>query len=173
MMGKWSLLLSGLGMALAAPASAQRQLLPYGLRAGRHVVAARADGGWHPAAPASAPTLVLLVTDGQPVGPDSATAVYLASHGYIVMYGAAESPDARASARIELHPAGALVRITVAGQRVTVAMPPGTSDWVRLRAAITYAVVAAGLRPAPLAVADIVRRLRTAGLTVSLVPDPR
>jgi hypothetical protein len=72
-----------------------------------------------------------------------------------------------------LHPAGALVRITVAGQRVTVAMPPGTSDWVRLRAAITYAVVAAGLRPAPLAVADIVRRLRTAGLTVSLVPDPR
>ncbi|HEY6061945.1 MAG TPA: hypothetical protein VIV10_15235, partial [Gemmatimonadales bacterium] len=99
---------------------------------------------------------------------------YLASHGYAVIMGGASGarPESRPSARIELHPVGALVRITVAGQRLTVGIPPGTRDHVRLRAAITYAVVAAGLRSAPTAVADIVRRLRTAGLTVSLVAGP-
>lgn len=168
-----ALLLSGLGMALPAPASAQRPVLPYGLRTGRHAVAIRAEGGWQPTTPDSGPTPVLLLTDGRPQGPDSATAVYLASHGFMVVVGV-ESPtsDSRSSARIELHPVGALVRISVAGQRLTVGIPPGTRDHVRLRAAITYAVVAAGLRSAPAAVADIARRLRTAGLTVSLVAGP-
>ncbi|HSD31012.1 MAG TPA: hypothetical protein VLB49_03815 [Gemmatimonadales bacterium] len=160
----WALLLSGLGMALAAPTTAQRQALPYGLRAGRHAVAVRVGGGWHPVALDSGPAQVLLLSDAQPVGPDSATAVYLATHGYIVVYGASGSP--RPSARIELHPAGALARITVAGQRVTVAMPPGSGDHTRLRAAVTLAALDLALRVSPPALPGLVRRLRAAGLVV-------
>jgi hypothetical protein len=130
-------------------------------------VTARAQGGWQPLAPDSGPTPVLFLTDGRPEGPDSATAVYLASHGFIVVMGV-DSPttDPRPSARIELHAAGALVRVTVAGQRLTVAVPPGSSNHIRLRAAILHAIVASALRQAPPAVADLTRRLQAAGLTV-------
>lgn len=167
---QWALILGGLGMALAAPSSAQRQALPYGLRGGRHAVAVRAGGGWQPVGPDSGPAQVLVLTDARPVGPDSATALYLASHGYVVVYGAAESPDAGPGARIELHPAGALVRITVAGQRLTVAIPPGSGDRIRLRATVALATLDSALRLSPPALAELIHRLRAAGLVVDAAP---
>jgi hypothetical protein len=96
--------------------------------------------------------------------------MYLASHGYVVVYGAAESPDAGPRARIELHPTGALVRITVAGQRLTVAIPPGSGDHIRLRATVALATLDSVLRLPPSALAELIHRLRAAGLVVDAAP---
>lgn len=170
---KGSLLLCGLLMSLEATSWAQRPALPYGLRAGRHAVAARADSAWSPVPSDSGTPPVVLLTDGRPSGPDSATAVYLASHGYVVVMGTGKRLDAQPGARIELHPAGALVRVVVAGQRFTVGVPPGTGDHIRLRATVTHALLDAALRISPPAPADLTRRLRAAGLVVHVASGER
>ena len=129
------------------------------------------NGVWSPQPSDSAPAVVQL-SDGRPAGPDSATARYLASHGYTVVTGAGRS-SGRPRAWIELHPAGSLVRVAVAGQILTVGTPPGPSDHVRLSAAVTHAVLDAALRLSPPALPDVARRLRAAGLVVQIAPGNR
>jgi hypothetical protein len=94
----------------------QQALLPYGLRAGRHDVAARSRGTgaaplWYPAAcgrPAAAaaspcldappdsgrfPLVVLDWPGGAPTAADTAIAEYLASHGFVVVGGSFARAD--------------------------------------------------------------------------------
>jgi len=105
---------------------------------------------------------------------DTATAEYLASHGYVV---AATSDfslaDQARTALIELSPSGALLRATAAGQRLSVAVPPGSSDHVRLSAALTHAFLVAALRDGPSSLPDLARRLGATGLVVRLTAAPR
>jgi hypothetical protein len=169
------LILGGLGLSLATTSWAQRPALPYGLRAGRHAVAVRAEGGWYPMDSDSIAPPVLLLIDERPRGSDSATAVYLATHGYIVVMGADAPRDVRGDARIALHPSNALLRIAVAGRSLTVAAVPGggPEDHVRLRATLSHAVVAVALRGRESELDELARRLRAAGLTVSVGSETR
>jgi hypothetical protein len=105
-----------LGLVVGAAPRIQRPGLPYGLRPGRHDVAARVLGPgassslWYPArcgrraaapgdpcrdAPPDTgrlPVLVLLWKSRSPVSADTVTAEYLASHGYVVVAGGESSP---------------------------------------------------------------------------------
>lgn len=164
-----------------APASAVAQRLPYGLRAGRHAVTGgegRTAGGdvmrvWFPAAQDSVGLPRLLLIDGRAESPDTVAAVYLASHGYVVAMALSGAvPDTGWSLRIELHPSAALLRIAVGGQRITVTGPPGSSEPIRLRAALVHAAAVALLSDPP-AVRDFARRVQATGLAVLVVPEIR
>jgi hypothetical protein len=190
----------------AATFGNQQPVLPHGLRAGRHDVAVRSVEGapgsrtsvWYPAAcgrrPAPAapcrdappdsgrfPLLALDWRDGAATSADSATAAYLASHGYVVVPvgGTAAAlrtlpfVDTARIATVQLLPPGALFIGAAGGWRFTVAPPPGASDHIRLSAAVTHAFLDAALRTAPAVLPDLARRLRAAGLAVRLVPVTR
>jgi hypothetical protein len=195
-------LASVLGLAGASP-GAQSPRLPFGLRAGRHDVGTRMiqDGPgrsasiWYPArcgrrSPNPAmpcpdaqpdsgrfPRVALAVTGRARTAADTATATYLASHGYVVsvesdtvleVLGEVPFVETALTARVELRPSGALLRATTAGQRLSVDAPPGSSDHVRVSAALTHAFVAAAFRGGPTSLDDLARRLRATGLVLRL-----
>lgn len=195
-----------LGLLLAATTGTQQSVLPHGLRAGRHDVAARlvGPGGssslWYPAlcgrrptAPATPcrdappdtgrfPLLILVWKDRLAAATDTATAAYLASHGFVVVAGSEASAaglralpfvDTTRIARAQLRPADALLVAAAGGWQLTVALPPGPSDHIRLSATVTRAFLDAALRTAPATLPDLARRLRAAGLTARLAPAGR
>jgi hypothetical protein len=197
----WSRILTGMaGLVLAS--GPQRPVLSYGLRAGRHDVAVRPGGPgksssvWYPAvcgrrraAPAAPcrdappdtsrlPLLVLAGTGGAATAADTATAEYLASHGYVV---AAVSEagivdhrrlpfvDTARTATARLRRGDTLLSAAASDWQLSVVRPPGPSDHIRLSAAVTLAFLDAALRVGPAALPDLTRRLTAAGLTVHLV----
>lgn len=195
-------LVSVLGLAGAWPGT-QSPRLPFGLRAGRHDVSTRVipDGRgrttaiWYPARcgrrfpnPAAPcrdaqpdsgrfPLVALVVTGRTRTAADTATAAYLASHGYVVSmegdtaveaFGAVPFGDTALTARVELRPSGALLRATTAGRGLRIDAPPGSSDHVRVSAALTHAFLDAALRGGPTALEDLVRRIRATGLVPRL-----
>ena len=200
---KWAgVVLAVLGVAGASPGT-QRPLLPFGLRAGRHDVGARVIVGgpgrtasiWYPArcgrrpaAPATPcrdappdsgrfPLVALVVIDRARTAADTATAAYLASHGYVVsvqsdnaleVRGDLPFVDTASTARVEPRPSGALLRATTAGRRLIVDVPPGSSDHVRVSAALTHAFLDAAFRGGPTSLDDLARRLGATGLSVRL-----
>lgn len=199
-MSWWGIVLVGvLGLADAAPRT-QRPLLPFGLRAGRHDVGVRSTGrsrgeslwyparcGRHIAAPATPcrdappdsgrfPLVVLVWRDRAQTSADTATAEYLASHGYVVatagdsaldIIRARPFVDAARIARVELRPNGALLRATTAGQVLVADVPPGPGDHVRVSAAVTHAFLDVVFRGGS-SLSELARRLGAAGLSVRL-----
>ena len=192
------LLASVLGLAGASPGT-QSPRMPFGLRPGRHDVGTRVipDGPgrttsiWYPgrcarrspnpatpcrdAQPDSGrfPLVALVVTGRTRTAADTATAAYLASHGYVVsaegdtaleVFGEVPFVDTAMTARVELRPSGALLRATTAGRRLSVEAPPGSSDHVRVSAVLTHAFLDAAFRGGPTGLDDLARRLRGAGL---------
>lgn len=197
---------SALGLAGAASGT-QRALLPFGLRSGRYDVGARVIAGgpgrsttlWYPArcgrrpaAPATPcrdappdsgrfPVVTLAWTDRPPTAADTATAEYLASHGYVVVAasdnevgvpGGLSFADTARMARAELRSSGALLRATAAGQVFVVDVPPGSSDHVRVAAAVAHAFLDAVFRGGS-SLSDLARRLGVTGLVVRLSAAPR
>lgn len=127
------------------------------------------------------PLVALAVIDRARTAADTATATYLASRGYVVsmerdtvlgMLGDVPFVDAALTASVELRPRDALVRVTIAGQRLSVAAPPGSSDHVRVSAVLTRAFLAAAFR-GPASLDDLARRLRATGLALHLSAVPR
>lgn len=206
---KWGgvVLASVLGVA-GASAGTQSPRMPFGLRAGRHDVSARvipegpARGTsiWYPARcgrrspnPATPcrdaqpdsgrfPLVALVVTDRTPTAADTATAAYLASHGYVVsvanetaleVVGEVPFVDTALTARVELRPSGALLRATTDRQRLIVDAPPGSSDHVKVSAALTHAFLDAAFRGGAAWLDDLARRLRATGLVVRLGAEQR
>ena len=195
-------LASVLGLA-GASAGAQSSRMPFGLRAGRHEVGTRVilDGPgrttsiWYPAGcgrrspnPATPcrdaqpdsgrfPLVALVVTGRTRTTADTATAAYLASHGYVVsvesdtaLEVSGEMPfvDTDLMARVELRSSGALLRAATAGRRLSVDAPPGSSDHVRVSAALIHAFLDAAFRGGPTGLDDLARRLRATGLVLRL-----
>lgn len=194
-------LASVLGLAGASVGS-QSPRMPFGLRAGRHDVATRVipDGPgrttsiWYPARcgrrtpdPATPcrdaqpdsgrfPLVALVVTDRTRTAADTATAAYLASHGYVASVESdtalevEEMPfvDTALTAMVELRPSGALLRAATAGRRLSVDAPPGSSDHVRVSAALTHAFLDAAFRGGSAGLDDLARRLRATGLVLRL-----
>lgn len=194
-------LVSVLGLAGASPGT-QSPRMPFGLRAGRHDVSTRVipDGPghttsiWYPgrcgrrspnpatpcrdAQPDSGrfPLVALVVTDRTRTAADTATAAYLASHGYVASVEGdtalevEEMPfvDTALTARVALRPSGALLRATTAGRRLSVDTPPGPSDHIRVSAALTHAFLDAAFRGGPSGLDDLARRLRATGLVLRL-----
>ena len=195
-------LASVLGLAGASPGT-QSPRMPFGLRAGRHDVGTRVIPNgpgrttaiWYPARcgrrlpnPATPcrdaqpdsgrfPLVALVVTGRTRTTADTATAAYLASHGYVVSVESdpaleisVEVPfvDTALTARVELRPSGALLRATSAGRGLSIDAPPGSSDHVRVSAALTHAFLDAALRVGPTGLDDLVRRIRAAGLVPRL-----
>lgn len=201
---KWGgvVLASVLGLA-GASAGAQSPPMPFGLRAGRHDVGTRVipDGPgrttsiWYPARcarrspnPATPcrdarpdsgrfPLVALVVTGRTRTAADTATAAYLASHGYVVsaesgtaleVSGEVPFVDTALTARVELRPGGALLSAATAGRRLSVDAPPGSSDHVRVSAALTHAFLDAAFRGGSAGLDDLARRLRATGLVPRL-----
>lgn len=195
-------LASVLGLA-GASRGTQSPPMPFGLRAGRHDVGTRViphgpgrtTAIWYPARcgrrspnPATPcrdaqpdsgrfPLVALVVTDRTRTAADTATAAYLASHGYVVsvesdaaleVSGDMPFVDTALTARVELRPSGALLHAATAGRRLSVDAPPGSSDHVRVSAAITHAFLDAAFRGGPTGLDDLVRRLRATGLVLRL-----
>ena len=195
-------LASVLGLA-GASAGTQSPRMPFGLRAGRHDVSARVipDGPgrgtsiWYPARcgrrspnPATPcrdaqpdsgrfPLVALVVTGRTRTAADTATAAYLASHGYVVsvanetaleVFGEVPFVDTALTARVELRPSGALLRATTGRRGLSVHAPPGPSDHVRVSAALTHAFLDAAFRGGAAWLDDLARRLRATGLVVRL-----
>ena len=195
-------LASVLGLA-GASAGTQSPRMPFGLRAGRHEVGTRVilDGPgrttsiWYPAGcgrrspnPATPcrdaqpdsgrfPLVALVVTGRTRTTADTATAAYLASHGYVVsvesdtaleVSGEIPFVDTALTARVELRPSGALLRAATAGLRLSVDAPPGSSDHVRVSAALTHAFLDAAFRGGPTGLDDFARRLLATGLVPRL-----
>jgi hypothetical protein len=177
--------------------------MPFGLRAGRHDVGTRVipDGPgrttaiWYPARcgrrfpnPAAPcrdaqpdsgrfPLVALVVTGRTPTTADTATAAYLASHGYVVSVdrdtavealGVVPFGDTALTARVELRPSGGLLRATTAGRGLSIDAPPGSSDHVRVSAALTHAFLDAAFRGGPTGLDDFARRIRATGLVPRL-----
>ena len=192
-------LASVLGLA-GASAGIQSPGVPFGLRAGRHDVGARVIAGGHgrttsiwyparcgrrPANPATPcrdappdsgrfPLVALVVTDRARTAADTATAAYLASHGYVVSLESDTAlVDTAWTARVEPRPSGALLRATTAGRRLSVDVPAGSSDHVRVSAALTHAFLDAAFRGGSTSLDDLARRLRATGLVVRLSAVPR
>ena len=152
-------LASVLGLA-GASAGTQSPRMAFGLRAGRHDVSTRVIlhgpastmSIWYPARcsrrspnPATPcrdaqpdsgrfPRVALVVTDRARTAADTATAAYLASHGYVVsaesdtaleVSGEVPFVDTALTARVELRPSGALLRAATAGRRLSVDAPRG------------------------------------------------
>lgn len=186
-----------------ASAGAQSPRMPFGLRAGRHDVSTRVipDGPgrttfiWYPARcgrrssnPATPcrdaqpdsgrfPLVALVVIDRTRTAADTATAAYLASHGYVVsvesdtaleVSKAVPFGDTALTARVELRPSGALLRAATTGRHVSIDAPPGSSDHVRVSAALTHAFLDAVFRGGPTGLDDFARRLRATGLVPRL-----
>jgi hypothetical protein len=195
-------LASVLGLA-GASARAQSPRMPFGLRAGRHDVSTRVilDGPgrtmsiWYPARcggrppnpaipcrdaqPDSGrfPRVALVVTGRARTAADTATATYLASHGYVVsvesdtvpiVLGEVPFVETALAARVELRPSDAVLRATAAGRRLSVDAPLGPSDHIRVSAALTHAFLAAAFRGGPTSLDDLARRLRATGLVLRL-----
>ncbi len=168
-------LAAALGLCPGVVAASQSPSLTHALRPGRHEVGMRLEtrGGravsvWYPVADTGRFPLVLLraVSDAAPPS-DTATAVFLASHGFVVMLAAgAARGDARAQVEVELHPANALVSGRAGGRWLSVAAPSGPSDHVRLRGAVIRAFLDSVLRGLAPSLADLARRLTRAGLVV-------
>jgi hypothetical protein len=123
------------------------------------------------------PRVALVVTDRPRTAADTATVTYLASHGYVVslesdtvldVLGEVPVVETALTARVELRPSGALLRATTAGRRLSVDTPPGSSDHVRVSAALTHAFLAAAFRGGPTSLDDLARRLRATGLVLRL-----
>jgi hypothetical protein len=200
-------LASVLGLA-GASAGTLSPRLPFGLRAGRHDVGARVIGGgagrttsiWYPArcgrrpanpatpcrdgAPDSGrfPLVAFVVTSRARTAADTATAAYLASHGYVVsvasdtalaVLGDVPFVDAALTATVELRSSGSLLSATTAGRHLSVDVPSGPSDHVRLSAALTHAFLDAAFQRGPTSLDDLARRLRATGLVLRLSVVPR
>jgi len=199
-------LASVLGLT-GASAGTQSPRVSFGLRAGRHDVGARVIGNghgrttsiWYPArcgrrsanpatpcrdAPPDSgrfPLAALVVTDRARTAADTATAAYLASHGYVVSVesvtaldvpGDVPFVDTAVTATVELRPSGSLLRAATAGRRLSVDAPPGSSDHIRVSAALTHAFLDAAIRGGSTSLDDLARRLRATGLVVRLSAVP-
>lgn len=123
------------------------------------------------------PFVSLVVTDRARTAADTVTAAYLASHGYVVsvesdaaldVSGEVPFVDTAVPARVELRPTGALLRAAIAGRRLSVDAPPGSSDHVRVSAALTHAFLDAAFRGGPTGLDDFARRIRATGLVPRL-----